>query len=160
MKMVDVDPTGDIFTAVNPDGTTTVYAVSALNAWIDANSETCEPYKFGIPVEEYHIAGWIADKSIEVDRCDALMREENSTHLIRPIVFVERPDGDGVVLLDGRHRYAVWFALKAPMIPGFVLPWEIGRQFIVEDFPQVPTEVVFGNSRLVEIRALLNGNEK
>jgi hypothetical protein len=57
----------------------------------------------------------------------------------KPIVFVETPDREGGshLLVNGTHRYVLFYALKAEWIPAYIVPWDVGKEFIIADMPQV-----------------------
>ncbi len=148
MKVADLDLFAETFHYVAEDGTQTTYAVKALNEYIDAHPEL---EKFKIDIDAVHVHRFVSNNEVEIGRIERLMAEPE--RLVRAIVFVEQPNGEHI-LVDGRHRYTAFFKLRAPVILAYVLPWELGKQFIVEDFPHMPEEMIYGYSYVTETREL------
>jgi hypothetical protein len=146
LKLKDTSPTDEIFTHIDDtDGHQTTYAVTALVAHLVAWP------KVTVPVEKQHADYCVAYRGVEQARLLRLRESIQATQ--RPIVFIEMPD-DTHLLVDGTHRYVLYYLLGIPRIPAYMVPWDVAKEFIIEDIPQTTVEQLMQPSNLVEIRAL------
>lgn len=149
MKLDDVDLFDDVFVHVPGDGTQTVYAAGALNKYIDAHPDQFEI--FTTAVLEEQARKFVDNNEVEHDRMIRLMQQRQ--YLMKPIVFVETPDKQHI-LIDGRHRFVAFYRLNAPKIEVRIVPWDVARQFIIEDYPVLPESSVYDYSYINEVRDL------
>lgn len=150
MKFTQVHPFDELFTHVaDDDGQQTSYNVSALYTHITAHPS--EVTKTTVQVDEEHARYCIERRGVEKDRIAVLMNHVE--YLKKPVVFVVLPD-ESYLLVDGTHRYVVYFAAKALQIPAYIVPWAVAAPFVVEDMPRTPEDELMAWSGLTVMRQL------
>lgn len=154
MKANELDLREEIFTHVDDaTGQQVNYAVGPLYALCMQPDSPVEKVK--IAVEAVHAQYCWERRGVEPERIQALM--EHPDWLTKPILFVITPDG-GNLLIDGTHRYVAFYALKAPEILAYLVPWELAKPYVVEDLPH--DDHVMQHSHLVALRKLFGMAEE
>jgi hypothetical protein len=147
MRMSDVGLMDECFTHIGNDGHQTSWASSALYRFCVANPDKVALGP--VVVDEEHAAHCVEQRGVEQERLDVLTA--NPEYLKKPILFVHLPD-DTHLLVDGTHRYVVYFALSMEMILAYMVEWEHAKAFIIEDMPQTSVETIMGPSMLTPLR--------
>jgi hypothetical protein len=150
MKGSEVHPFDEIFTHV-ADGTgeQTSYNVTALYKHVIANLKDVQ--KVTVPVDEEHARYCMERRGVEADRLNVLVA--NPEYCKKPVLFVALADGSHL-LVDGTHRYVVFFAAKMEVIPAYIVPAVVAAPFVVEDMPQTNEDDLMEWSGLSLLRAL------
>ena len=134
MKVTECAPFDELFTHFDEQGVQTDWNATKLYEWITSLGEAADKWKFAVPVEEQHATFCVQERGVEEHRLARLF--EHPDRLKKPIVFVEMEDGTHL-LVDGTHRYVAYFALKAPTIPSYIVPFQFAKPFIVDGMPAV-----------------------
>lgn len=153
MKCADISPTEEIFIHEAEDGTQTVYAVERLYQHALAHPLG---QKVRMPVEAHHAQYLVEHRGIERDQIEALMG--HADWLAKPILFIEREGQheNSHILVDGTHRYVLFFHLGLPEILAIIVPEAVARAFVVEDSPTLTREQLYSPPQMAAIRALLD----
>jgi hypothetical protein len=142
MKVSEVGLLDQVFTHINDvTGAQTDWAADAMNRALEAMGAEADKWKCKIPVEQHHAEYCIANRGPEEYRIQRLMR--SPADLTRPILFVELPETNGPdshLLVDGTHRYIIFYSVGAEWIPAFIVPYDWAKQFIIEDAPKVDND--------------------
>lgn len=109
-----------------------------------------------VPVDKEHAEFCVEHRGVEQDRIEVLVA--NVEYLKKPILFVEMPDGSHL-LVDGTHRYVVYYAMKLPTIACYMIPYAIAKDFIIEGLPQTTEERLMAYSHLTEFRKVFGAGE-
>jgi hypothetical protein len=149
LKMADIPLFDETFTHEADDGTQTTYAAAALFRFCEANPDKVE--KLLVPVDQEHADFMYSNRGVEEDRLRALVEKPEA--LKKPILFIQMPDLS-VLLVDGTHRYVLYYHVGCPSIPAYMVPWEIGKNFIIEDIPQTDHETLMRHSGITTLRKL------
>lgn len=158
MKQSEITLFEEAFTHVKDDetGHQTTYAVSSLREYCDAHFVlTKQPIstsdelaltvieKCNVPVEQHHADYCRANRGIEEHRLARLV-DGGPAVVLKPIIFVRQADGS-MLLVDGTHRYVLAHMLGVPFVPGYFVPWNIARPFIIEDAPACDPEALMNS---------------
>lgn len=148
MKVSEVGLLDECFTHIAEDGKQTSYAVTKLVEYLAAHNWE----KVVVPVEEFHAAYCVNNRGVEPDRIARLLQCVPA--LVRPIVFIHMPDNSHL-LVDGTHRYVALFGLNRKEIFAHMVPWDVAKDFILEDIPNTTPERLMQHSHLSQLRELL-----
>lgn len=150
MKMTDIGPLDEVFTHIDDaTGAQTTYAAAALYRRAVQGGDGIETVK--IPVEEQHAMFCVNQRGVEPERVVELLNHPE--WLAKPILFIVMPD-ETHLLVDGTHRYVAAFAVQAPEVNAYLVPWTVAKDFIIEDVPQTPEEELMAHSHLVALRKM------
>jgi ParB-like chromosome segregation protein Spo0J len=149
MKMDQVGLLDETFTHIGEDAarTQTTYAVTALRKRIIEGGPGI--VKTRVPVEQEHADYCVMRRGVEQERLERLLLSPDA--LAAPIIFIASPDGSHL-LVDGTHRYVCFFGLGLPQILAYVVDAAVAADYIIEDIPQMPEDVVMAPSGLAMLR--------
>lgn len=151
MMLSEINLIDELFTHVGDDGTTrTTYDVTKLFDYVLAHESEVE--KISVPVDEEHARYCFEHRGAEEERIAVLM--EHPEYLRKPVLFIALPNGEHL-LADGTHRYIVFFMMKAPVIPAYIVPWSMAEPFIIVDMPEESKDLLLEYSGIAELRKLL-----
>lgn len=157
MKATAVHPFDELFTHVaeDPAGTQTTYNVTKLYEYISTHQS--EVLLVKVPIDDEHGQYCMDKRGVEQDRLQVLA--QNPKYLQKPIVFVKMPD-DEHLLVDGTHRYVIYWMVKGQFIPAYIVPFALAQPFIVEDLPDSPEDELMAWSGISLIHKLATQHTK
>jgi hypothetical protein len=113
------------------------FAVQRLAQWLKDNPEKAEKHKYSIPVDRKFAEFVMRNRGIEAHRIARILNLTN----FDPIILARMHD-DTCLIIDGNHRYVVASMVEAQFMPGYVLPEEIWKPFVVEGIPKELAEFI------------------
>lgn len=152
MKLHEMGLLDEVFTHIGEDaaGTQTSYNVTALYRHIQAHLD--EVQLVSVPVDEEHAKYCLEKRGVEQDRVKVLV--EHPEYLKKPILFIHFED-DSHLLVDGTHRYVVYWWAKAKNIPAYIVPWAVAAPFVIENAPQTTEDELMAWSGISLLRKVL-----
>jgi hypothetical protein len=152
MKMTEMDLFDEVFTHVSEvDGAQTSYNVTALYAHIIAHELDPAILKVTVPVDAEHAQYCVEHRGVEQDRLKVLL--DHPEYLKKPAIFIAMADGSHL-LVDGTHRYVMYYYAKLPNIPAYIVPEAMASPFVIEDLPAMPEDILMEWSGLSLLRKL------
>lgn len=152
MKLHEMGLLDEVFTHIGEDDakTQTSYNVTALTRYIEAHPD--EVRKVSVPVDAEHAQYCLAQRGVEQDRIKVLI--EHPEYLKKPIMFIRFED-DSHLLVDGTHRYVVYWWAKGQNIPAYIVPWAVAAPFVIENAPQTTEDELMAWSGISLLRKVL-----
>ena len=153
MLSTDVKFTDELFTHQDDEtGVQTSWNATRVYEWAVSRNWPVTR----VAVDEEHARYCFEKRGFEEERIPDILADP--ARLKKPIVFVANPDGTHL-LIDGTHRYVLYFKFQQESIPAYIVPLDQIEQFIVTDIPQMTEEELMRRSMLPEVRRAFRSQE-
>jgi hypothetical protein len=133
-----IGPFHQIYTWVRDDGKNFNISTHHLIEWINKT----KPAHDFLPIDKSLVDGFIASNSISVDRIRQMMMMDNPPSDPIIMCLTGRQNINGIpgpegMLVDGRHRYALYAACGLKLIPCYVIKKLDWQPFRISGMPRL-----------------------